>query len=99
MSHLGSWAGTLYVPPGRELSGARPITSRHFLCDACQIPLRVEYCPNHQKRLIVPPLIPHETPGATPPGADLTRRRRPHRCTELGCTYEKSRDEAPLWVG
>ncbi|HLY75637.1 MAG TPA: hypothetical protein VKU80_16060 [Planctomycetota bacterium] len=92
MSLLGTWADTQYVPPGHEGSGAKPITARHFLCDACQIPLRVEYCPVHQKRLIVPPVIP-------PAGLDLPRQRRPHRCTELGCTYEKSRDEAPLPVG
>jgi hypothetical protein len=98
MTLLGSWAGALYIPPGRDVPGAGPLTSRHFLCDVCQIPLRVEYCPAHQKRLVVPPLLSHGTPGVAPPGASLVRRR-PHRCTELGCTYEKSRDEASLPVG
>jgi hypothetical protein len=86
MTLLGSWVATFYVPPG-ELSGHGPITSRHFLCEACRIPLRVEYCPTHQKRLVVPPLAPD--------GADRVRRR-PYRCTELGCTYEKPREQAPL---
>jgi hypothetical protein len=83
---LGSWAGSLYVSPDSKMVG--PITSRHFLCDACQIPLRVEYCPAHQKRLIVPPL----------PSQGI-RRPRPHRCPSLGCTYEKSRDEGSQPVG
>ena len=87
MTLLGSWATNVYVPPGSELSGVVPITSRHFLCEACRIPLRVEYCPTHQKRLVVPPLAPQ--------GADRLRRR-PHRCTELGCPYEKPREQAPL---
>ncbi|RPH51647.1 MAG: hypothetical protein EHM91_00970 [Planctomycetota bacterium] len=85
MTLLGSWAGTAYVPPGGELSGA--ITSRHFLCEACRIPLRVEYCPTHQRRLVVPPLAPH--------GADRLQRR-PYRCSEVGCPYEKPREQAPL---
>ena len=89
MTLLGSWTGALYLPPGRDVPGAGPVTSRHFLCDVCQIPLRVEYCPAHQKRLVVPPLLSH---------AGLVRRR-PHRCPSPGCTYEKSRDEAPLPVG
>jgi len=87
MTLLGSWAATAYVPPGGEFSGFGPITSRHFLCEACRIPLRVEYCPTHQERLVVPPLAPH--------GADRVQRR-PYRCTELGCTYEKPRELAPL---
>jgi hypothetical protein len=87
MTLLGSWAATDYVPPGGEFTGLGPITSRHFLCEACRIPLRVEYCPTHQKRLVVPPLAPH--------GADRVQRR-PYRCTELGCTYEKPRELAPL---
>jgi len=87
MTLLGSWAATAYVPPGGEFSGFGPITSRHFLCEACRIPLRVEYCPTHQKRLVVPPLASH--------GADRVRRR-PYRCMELGCTYEKPREQAPL---
>jgi hypothetical protein len=87
MTLLGSWAATAYVPPGREFSSLGPITSRHFLCEACSIPLRVEYCPTHQKRLVVPPLALQ--------GADRFRRR-PYRCSEVGCTYEKPREEAPL---
>lgn len=87
MTLLGSWAGAAYVPPGGQLPDLGSITSRHFLCEACGIPLRVEYCPVHQKRLVVPPLTPH--------GPDRSRRR-PYRCTELGCAYEKSREEAPL---
>ena len=87
MTLLGSWAGAAYVPPGGELSGLGPITSRHFLCEACRIPLRVEYCPTHQKRLVVPPLAPQ--------GPDRLRRR-PYRCAEPGCTYERSREQAPL---
>ena len=86
MTLLGSWVESSYVPPG-EPAGHGPITSRHFLCEACHIPLRVEYCPTHQKRLVVPPLAPD--------GADRVRRR-PYRCTELGCTYEKPREQAPL---
>ena len=84
---LGSWAATAYVAPGGELPDRGPITSRHFLCEACRIPLRVEYCPTHQKRLVVPPLPPQ--------GADR-HRRRPYRCTEPGCTYENAREQAPL---
>lgn len=87
MTLLGSWAATAYVPPGGEFRIPGPITSRHFLCEACRIPLRVEYCPTHQKRLVVPPLAPE--------GAERFRRR-PYRCTELGCTYERRREEAPL---
>ena len=87
MTLLGSWAATTYVPPGGESAGLGPITSRHFLCEPCRIPLRVEYCPTHQKRLVVPPLAPD--------GADRVRRR-PYRCTEHGCTYEKTREQAPL---
>ena len=86
MTLLGSWVETSYVAPG-EPPGHGPITSRHFLCEPCHIPLRVEYCPSHQKRLVVPPLAPD--------GADRVRRR-PYRCTELGCTYEKPREQAPL---
>ena len=85
MTLLGSWAGTAYVPPGGEFPG--PMTSRHFLCEACRIPLRVDYCPTHQRRLVVPPLAPQ--------GADRGRRR-PYRCPSLGCTVEKPRDQAPL---
>jgi hypothetical protein len=98
MTLLGSWAGTLYVPPGLDVPGPGPTTSQHFLCDACQIPLRVEYCPAHQKRLVVPPLFSQGAPGVAPPGAGIVRRR-PHRCTEPECNYEKSRDEVPLPVG
>ncbi len=87
MSLLGSWAGVAYVAPGEEAAGSWTITSRHFLCEACRIPLRVEYCPTHQKRLVVPPLA------AQGPDRD---RRRPYRCAELGCTYEKPREQAPL---
>jgi hypothetical protein len=87
MTLLGSWAGAAYVPPGLELAVPVPITSRHFLCEACRIPLRVEYCPTHQKRLVVPPLA------AQGPDRD---RRRPYRCSELGCAYEKAREQAPL---
>jgi hypothetical protein len=87
MTLLGSWAGTLYVHPGNELPGVVPITARHFLCEACRIPLRVEYCPTHQKRLVVPPLASD--------GADRLRRR-PYRCAESGCAYEKAREQAPL---
>jgi hypothetical protein len=87
MTLLGSWAGSLYVPQGGESS--RPITSRHYLCDACQIPLRVEFCPAHQKRLVIPPLGAPGVAGIKP---------RPQRCPSLGCTYEKARDEAPLPV-
>ena len=86
MSLLGSWAGTVYIQPGGELPFV-PITARHFLCEACRIPLRVEYCPTHQKRLVVPPLASQ--------GADRLQRR-PYRCTEHGCTYEKAREQAPL---
>jgi len=84
---LGSWAAAAYVPPGQELPHLGPITSRHFLCEACRIPLRVEYCPTHQIRLVVPPLAAQ--------GADRLERR-PYRCAEPGCTYEKPRDQAPL---
>jgi hypothetical protein len=84
MTLLGSWSGSLYVPQGGE--GAQPITSRHYLCDACQIPLRVDLCPAHQKRLVIPPL-----------GVGI--KPRPQCCPSLGCTYEKARDEAPLAVG
>lgn len=87
MTLLGSWAETVYVPPGGERPGLAPITSRHFLCEACRIPLRVEHCPTHQKRLVVPPLASQ--------GADRLQRR-PYRCTEHGCTYEKVREQAPL---
>jgi hypothetical protein len=83
MTLLGSWAATSYVAPGGELPG-QEITARHFLCEACRIPLRVEYCPTHQRRLVVPPL-----------GADRTQRR-PYQCTEQGCTYERPREQAPL---
>jgi len=89
MTLLGSWAGTTYVPPGGERLASEPITCRHFLCEACRIPLRVEYCPTHQKRLVVPPLAAQ--------GADRVRRR-PYRCTELECTYEKPREQAPLML-
>lgn len=86
MTLLGSWATTAaYVPPGAEIPG--PITARHFLCEACRIPLRVEYCPTHQRRLVVPPLATE--------GADRAQRR-PYRCAELGCTYERPREQAPL---
>ncbi len=85
MTLLGSWAGVAYVPPDGPAPG--PITSRHFLCEACRIPLRVEYCPTHQKRLVVPPL-PAQGPDRG--------RRRPYRCAEQGCTYEKPREQAPL---
>ena len=84
MTLVASWAGPVFVPQGGE--GARPVTSRHYLCEACQIPLRVEFCPAHQKRLVIPPL------GA----AGI--RPRPQRCPSLGCTYEKARDEAALPV-
>jgi hypothetical protein len=84
MTLLASWAGALYVPPIADRRGAGPITTRDFLCDACSIRLRVEYCPAHQKRLVVPPLVSHGSAGL---------KRRPHRCPSLGCTYEKSRDE------
>ena len=87
MTLLGCWAETTYVAPGGALASLAPITSRHFLCEACRIPLRAEYCPNHRKRLVVPPLAPE--------GADRGRRR-PYRCTETGCTYEKPRELAPL---
>jgi hypothetical protein len=87
MALLGSWAGSTFVPPGGEFAGLGPITSRHFLCEACRIPLRVEYCPTHQKRLIVLPLAAQ--------GAERGRRR-PYRCAELECTYEKPREQAPL---
>jgi len=87
MALLGCWAAGIYVPPGTELPGLGPITSRHFLCEACQIPLRVEYCPTHQKRLIVPPLAAQ--------GAERARRR-PYRCSEADCLYEKPREQAPL---
>lgn len=82
MTLLGSWSAGAYIAPGGDVSG--PITSRHFLCESCGIPLRVEYCPTHQKRLVVPPL-----------GADRSQRR-PYRCTEAGCPYEKARELAPL---
>ena len=87
MTLLGSWVGSAYVPPGAEVSGLTPVTSRHFLCEACRIPLRVEYCPTHQKRLIVPPLAAQ---------GPARVQRRPYRCTETGCTYEKPREQAPL---
>ena len=87
MTLLGSWAASAYVQPGVEVPGQGPITSRHFLCEACRIPLRVEYCPTHQKRLVVPPLAAQ--------GADRDRRR-PYRCAEPGCAYEKPREQAPL---
>jgi hypothetical protein len=87
MTLLGSWAAAAYVPPGLELPGLGPITSRHFLCEACRIPLRVDYCPTHLKRLVVPPLAAD--------GADRLRRR-PYRCTEADCSYEKPREQAPL---
>jgi hypothetical protein len=87
MTLLGSWTAIAYVPPGGELAAPGPITARHFLCEACRIPLRVDYCPTHQKRLVVPPLAPE--------GAERARRR-PYRCTETGCTYEKPREQAPL---
>ena len=87
MTLLGSWAASTYVPPRGALASLVPITSRHFLCEACRIPLRAEYCPNHQKRLVVPPLAAQ--------GADRVRRR-PYRCTEPGCRYEKTREQAPL---
>jgi len=90
MTLLGSWAGPVCIPPDGEVARREPITSRHFLCDACRIPLRVEYCPAHQKRLVVPPVFAR--------GAGWTRRR-PQRCPSLGCTYEKPRDEAPLQIG
>src|SRR5579862_3301821 len=57
MTLLGSWAGPVCIPPDGEVARREPITSRHFLCDACRIPLRVEYCPAHQKRLVVPPVF------------------------------------------
>jgi hypothetical protein len=87
MTLLGSWAAAAYVAPGGEVPGQGPITSRHFLCEDCGIPLRAEYCPTHQKRLVVPPLAPQ--------GVDRVKRR-PYRCTEHGCTYEKPREQAPL---
>ena len=87
MTLLGSWASNAYVAPGGELRDPGPITARHFLCEACRIPLRVEYCPTHQRRLVVPPL--------TAQGLDRVQRR-PYRCTEPGCTYEKPRELAPL---
>src|SRR5262245_1414734 len=87
MTLVGSWASSAYVPPGAEVPGRTPITSRHFLCEACGIPLRVEYCPSHQKRLVVPPLAPQ---------GPARVQRRPYCCTELGCTYEKPREQAPL---
>jgi hypothetical protein len=87
MTLLGSWAASTYIQPGVELPGLGPITSRHFLCESCRIPLRVEYCPTHQKRLVVPPLAAQ--------GAERVRRR-PYRCTEPGCTYEKAREQAAL---
>jgi hypothetical protein len=85
MTLLGSWSASAYIAPGGDVSG--PITSRHFLCESCRIPLRVEYCPTHQERLVVPPLAAQ--------GADRSQRR-PYRCTEVGCTYEKAREQAPL---
>src|SRR6185503_1464372 len=87
MTLLGSWAAAAYIPPGGDFPHLGPITTRHFLCEACRIPLRVEYCPTHQKRLVVPPLATQ--------GADRVRRR-PYRCTEPGCPYERLREEAPL---
>ena len=87
MTLLGSWAANAYVAPGGEYPGLGPITSRHFLCEACRIPLRVEYCPTHQERLVVPPLAPQGVERIT---------RRPYRCTDPGCTYEKPREQAPL---
>lgn len=83
MTLVGSWAGTADVPPGGGHPGLGPITSRHFLCEPCRIPLRVEYCPVHQSRLIVPPLAAE--------GPDRVRRR-PYRCAEPGCPYEKPRE-------
>ncbi len=87
MTLLGSWTASAYVPPAGERHGPEPITSRHFLCEVCRIPLRVEYCPNHQKRLVVPPLAAQ--------GPERVQRR-PYRCTELGCSYEKPREQAAL---
>jgi hypothetical protein len=98
MTLLGSWAGSVYIAPAGERAGVGPITARHYLCDACRIPLRVEYCPAHQQRLVVPPLVSHHGHGLPAHGKDKGRRR-PHQCPELGCTYEKSRDEAPVSIG